>query len=222
LTPLANYLRSKSEGAAKFPIVQTEASFFNAMIGSLKKSLGDKVTFQEIAKVNPTETDFRTIIAKLKREGSTQIGIFLWPEQLLSFLKQAREFRFSAEYFGTDLCESEAKLTSDEKLVEGCVYPDNDASEDFRARYFKEYGNESQLTFAASAYDMTVLIGELVANGNNLDAKLLLNKMQFVKDREGVLGKFSFEDSALYGQFFEYPVVVKRIYKGRGVAVKSQ
>ncbi len=219
---LASYLRLKSGASTTFPIVQTEATFFNAMIGSLKKTLGEKCTLQEVAKVNPTENDFRTIIAKLKQYGPSQVGIFLWPEQLLSFLKQARELGFSAEYFGTDLCESAATLTSNEKLVEGCAYPDNDASEDFRSKYLKEYGNESQLTFAASAYDMTMLVGELVSKDNNLNAQSLLSKMRLVKDREGVLGKFSFEDSAQYGQFFEYPVVVKRIENGRGVAVKTE
>lgn len=144
----------------------------------------------------------------------------LFPPALISFLKQARELRFNATFFGTDTCEGAATLSADPKLLDGCIYPDNDASETFRATYRKKFGNEAQLTFAANAYDMAVLVGEVFQSKGKLKAAEFMQALAQVKDRKGVLGTFSYTDTPEAGKFFEYPVRVKRIELGRGVLVE--
>jgi branched-chain amino acid transport system substrate-binding protein len=214
---LARHLQE--QGHESFPIVQTEASFLNAMVSSFQRALGPDHKIVEAGRVLPNEMDFRVQILKLKNMNQKIIGVFLWPDQLLAFFKQARELGLSAEYFGTDLCETAATLSRDPSLVEGCVYPDNESTNEFRIRYQEEYGNESQLTFAGSAYDMTILIGELLQNQNELDSSEFVRKLTAVKEQNGVLGSFSYKHDETSGQYFEYPIRIKRIEKGRGVSI---
>jgi branched-chain amino acid transport system substrate-binding protein len=215
---LAQYLRNSN--TAEFPIIQTESTFLSSMIKSLENALGAETRLLSIATVSPNETDFRTIITKLRKHSGKKIGLFLWPEQLIAFTRQAREFGFSAEYFGTDLCETAAVLPTGAVLMEGCVYPDNEVSSAFRESYRSRFGDEAQLTFAGSAYDMAVLIGTLQNKGKLQEPLIFMKSLREVKDHFGVLGKYSFRDELAAGQFFQYEVRIKRITNGRGVPVE--
>jgi len=216
---LADYLAKSGEN--ELPIIQTESTFFSAMIDGVRKAGGSKIKLQEIARVSPGEVDFRSVIAKLKVLKRRAIGVFLWPEQLIAFFRQARELGLDAQYFGTDLCETAAALTEGRGLAEGCLYPDNDADVPFRSRYRTAYGNEAQLTFAGSAYDMTILVGEIFRAEQILSAGHLLGLLQSTREKSGVLGVYSFRESPELGQYFAYPVVLKRIEGVRGVPVKG-
>lgn len=215
---LANYLTKT--GAGQFPIIRADATYFEAMTASLVRALRPGAAVTEVAVVPPDMTDFRAIIAKLSPYQHRQFGIFLWPEQLIAFLRQAQELNFQAEYFGTDLCETAATLSGGAELLEGCIYPDNDASSDFRERYRQRFGNEAQLTFAASAYDMTLLAVETLRRRPAMSSEEFLAALASVQSREGVLGRFSYREEKEAGKYFEYPVRVKRIAGRRGVAVQ--
>ena len=131
----------------------------------------------------------------------------------------ARELNFQAEYFGLDLCETVASLPGGEGLLEGCVFPDNEPSLDFREKYRSAYGNETLLGFAGNAYDMAILVGEVYQGKREINAVVFLKALAMVNNRRGVLGEFSYQSSSEVGQFFEYPVFVKKIKGGRGVPV---
>ena len=77
----------------------------------------------------------------------------------------------------------------------------------FFALTAQAYGNQAQLTFAGSGYDMAVLIAETLSDGNSE----LLRALQRVSSRSGVLGPFSFVRTPQAGAFFQYPVGVKQI-----------
>ena len=104
--------------------------------------------------------------------------------------------------------------------MEGCVYPDNEVSSAFRESYRSRFGDEAQLTFAGSAYDMAVLIGTLQNKGKLQEPLLFMKSLREVKDFSGVLGKYSFRDELAAGQFFQYEVRIKRITNGRGVPIE--
>lgn len=215
---LASYLINR-ERSGDYPVVVGEHPFLQAMSRSLNDALGRQYPVREVATVLPTETDFRALILKIRNYRDKPVGLFLFPDSLIAFLKQARGLGFSASYFGTDLCESAAKLAGDTSLLEGCVYPDNEASEAFRSDYRRKYGNEAQLAFAGSAYDMAVLMGEVLQQGPGIKGPGVIDALRKVSRRKGVLGDFSFTSTESTGSFFEYPIHVKRIENGRGVVV---
>lgn len=217
MNELSLYL-SKSE-ISKFPVVGTESSFFNAMISSLNEALGTSASLTQVAKYNPSDLDFRPTILKLRSKKPEYVGLFLLPEQLIAFMKQARELGLDAKYFGTDLFETSANIASDRDLFQGCLYPDNEVSNEFRKRYRNAFGNEAQLTFAGSAYDMTILVGQLLRSQGGYQKAELVNALRTINKREGVLGAFSYTKQKEHGQYFAYPVHVKSIDGSRGVPV---
>lgn len=217
MAPVAEHL--VRAGNRELLIVQSESTFFDAMISSLGKALNGRATVKVVATLPPGEMDFRATIARLRVVEGSAVGIFLWPDQILAFLRQAREAKIRASYFGTDLCETAASLGGVEDLVEGCLYGDNNATADFRSRYQQAFGNEAQLTFAGSAYDMATLVGHYLKEGGD-SALDFRDYAAQARDREGVVGSYSFKNSAETGSYFAYPVVVKRIEGKRGVAVR--
>lgn len=215
MAELGKFLQHQSDGGVF--IVQTESSFFAAMVAGLKKAIGKKKKIVPRAVVNPDDTDFRPLIAQLKPFEGGLMGLFLWPDQLVAFLRQAKEMHFKARYFGTDLCETAALIATDPTLVEGCIYPDNNVTPEFRKRYAEKFGNEAHLTFAGIAYDMTVVAGEILAKNPDITSDKLLEALAAVQFRPGVAGTFSFRDESTYGKFFEYVIRTKRIQNRIGV-----
>lgn len=217
MNALASHLLK--QGNLKFTIIQTESPFFNAMVNSFRQAVGTSATVDILATYNPTDTDFKASILKLKKANKTPLGIFLSPDQILEFLKQAKELDLDRQYFGTDLFETAASINPDPTNLQGCLYPDNQVSAQFRTDYRSKYGNEAQMTFAGSGYEMALLVGELISAGNAVDPTSLINSFSAIKQRAGVLGQYSFVNDPHYGKFFEFPVYLKQIVGSVGVPV---
>ncbi len=202
-------------GHSSFTIVQTESPFFNGMVKTFKEAADSRAQIRIVQAFQPTATDFRATIGKIKAAGDSPLGLFLNPDQLVSFVKQAKELGLERPLFGTDLFETAAEIAGPVKLFEGAIYPDNEVSADFRERYRARYGNQAQLTFAGSGYDMAVLMGEILARKPHS----VIDELEAVQNQSGVLGRFSFRKEARVGSFFEYPIVVKAIRGSIGETV---
>lgn len=92
-------------------------------------------------------------------------------------------------------------------------------SPSFRIKYKQKFGNEAQLTFAGSAYEMALLLGQVYNDKKVTNADDLIKAFAEVRDRAGVLGTYSFVDDKTFGKFFDFPVVVKRVVGSNGVPV---
>jgi branched-chain amino acid transport system substrate-binding protein len=188
------------------------------MIETFKQALGSRAQIRIVETFQPTVTDFRATIGKIKATGNSPLGLFLNPDQLVSFVKQARELGLERPLFGTDLFETAAEIAGPAKLFEGALYPDNDVSTEFRERYRTRYGNQAQLTFAGSGYDMALLMGEILARRPHK----IIDELEAVRNQGGVLGRFSFRKQVSVGSFFEYPVVIKAIRGSIGEKVEQR
>jgi branched-chain amino acid transport system substrate-binding protein len=214
---LASYLIT--QGNTKLSVIYAESPFFISMVNGLREAIGKNGTVDVLATYNPSDTDFKATILKLKSKASGPVGLFLTPDQILEFLKQASELHVEREYFGTDLFETAARIVSDPKNLQGCLYPDNQVSSSFRQSYRTKFSNEAQLTFAGAAYEMTVLVGELLTTNKFAGREEILSLLTSVRDRSGVLGKYSFINDKAFGQFFEFPIYVKHIVGAVGLPV---
>ena len=73
--------------------------------------------------------------------------------------------------------------------------------------------NESQLAFAAPAYELAMTLGVLF-NGErgNLSGDQIVNKFSSVAERQGVAaGPYRYINDSKTGQYFQFPIVVKKI-----------
>lgn len=211
----------RERGIKHFSIIKSENDFFEIMTNTFKDQLlnDEKIDIEEA--VSSGETDFRTMIAKMKTRKISSLGLFLAPAQLDAFSKQLAEQKISVPIFGTDLFESAVSELGSKEL-EGAVYPDNEASDEFHAKYFNAYNNISHITFAANGYDMATMVGSFVCSMHSRENEIIsgldiLNLLKKIgtnsKPRQSVLGRTAFvSDSS--GNHFSYPVVVKRIING--------
>lgn len=210
-----NYLKQRT--SSNITIIKTNTSFFNAMTNDFKQFFPDNNLIREVPSYNIDNYDFRTDILKLKKMRGDYVGLFMLPEQLIAFRKQAISLDFSKNYFGTDLFESAARADKEKKLFEGCIYPDNSASKTFRQYYKKLFANQAQLTFAGNAYAMSLLVAEVLQKKVKSSIQDLLLALKQVQDRPSVLGKFSFKEDSKHGMFFEFPIYIKKITNGIGL-----
>jgi ABC-type branched-subunit amino acid transport system substrate-binding protein len=216
----ADYISSYSDSADSYPYVKSEISFFNLMAQDFKDSLASGITAEEIGVVNPDVMDFRSHILKLKKAHKKNIGLFLLPEQIISFVRQANAMGAEFTYFGTDLFESAAIITSTEKLLEGSLYPDHEVRNEFRKMYFEEFGNEAQITFAANGYEIALLFGELLGNMGSYSSDSLIQSLKQVQGRSSSMGDFSYKHDQENGAYFDFPIEVKKIVGSKGVVVR--
>jgi len=216
---LASYFETR--GVVEFNVVQSESLFFNSMVQSFEDSVAVGSVVDVLARYNPTETDFRATIIRLKSMSGTKktrpTGIFLAPEQLIEFLKQAQELNFHTLFFGTDLFETAAETAPDSSIFQGCLYPDNEVSVAFRERYRQNFGQTAQITFAASAYEMAILFGERLSVAQTFNPITLVSELVSVHNRSSVMGEYNFRRDPELGMFFEFPVQVKKIVGVGGV-----
>jgi branched-chain amino acid transport system substrate-binding protein len=219
---LADFLAKENQ--SEYPFIRAQYEFYlrlsedtDARLREIKP--GTKLSL--MAEVLPNEQDFRAIILKLKASTPKRVGLFLFPGQLPSFMRQARESNLNFEIFGSPACETAATIDGARQLIEGCVYPDNDVASDFRESYRSRYGDETQLTFAGAAYDMSLLLGDYFRRHPGSSSKDVLAALEAVQGRSGVLGSFTFKDDPAFGKYYSYPIVTKRISNGVGVVVKQ-
>lgn len=207
----------RSRGIKNFSFIRSSNEFFEDMVETFKSQLNKDETIDFDETVDLKETDFRTIITKLKSKKITSLGIFLTHSQIVAFSKQLKEQNISTEIFGTDIFETAiAELNSGE--LENAVYPDNEVNKDFETKYLKEYANIDHLTFAANGYDMANLVSSQICSKNN-DTKNfssieILNQITSQDNQSGALGKHKFIND-LSGRHFIYPVITKKVI-GKG------
>lgn len=214
INALLQFLRGRNERS--FVVINTELSFLNSMIAAFRKNLLSDEALEIASTVNPSETNFRALISKLKSKGQTSIGLFMLPEQISAFYKQAAQQRFEFTAYGTDFFETAVHLLP-RGTMDRAVYPYNEVQSDFRNRYQKEFGGDAQITFAGNGYDMAMTFARSIREAGTLTAEGIMDKLREVKDAKGTLGTFSFVDSASFGKYYEYSVVVNKIVGERGV-----
>jgi ABC-type branched-subunit amino acid transport system substrate-binding protein len=217
---LAEFLAKEQQ--LDFPVVRTEYDFFLHLVGDTAerlRQLKPSAKLSVVAEVLPTDSDFRSIISRLKSAKAERVGVFLFPDQLATFMKQARENNLEFQIFGADICETAAAINGARPCLEGCVYPDNEVSYEFRGAYRARFGNESQLTFAVVAYDMSMLVADYLGKHPTNTPQQLVSRLGEVQGSKGVLGEFTFRDDPEFGKFYESPVAIKKIVNGVGVVV---
>lgn len=214
---LASFLLQS--GSPRWSIVRADSSFFDAMTKSLIRRATGKVEIGEPIIINPEERDFKSTILRLKQSNPGAVGLFIGPDQLLNFVKQAELLKFKATYFGTDLFETAVSISTNTDTFSGCIYADNEVSSLFRKNYLDAYNNEAQQTFAGSGYDMALLVAEAFKANPNSDNLSLMNFFRQIENRTGVLGNFSFVSESDRGMYFKYPVRVKKIQGKIGLSI---
>ncbi|MEZ4753758.1 MAG: ABC transporter substrate-binding protein [Bdellovibrionota bacterium] len=210
---LLSELRKKS--IKKLGVFKCENQYHNTLVTALNNSLRGGESIELLGNFQPNETDFRSAISKMRGKDFDALGLYLLPGMQHAFLKQYAQQGFQHQLFGTDSFDSESEVLGVEKNVEGLLYANNYASDKFKKRYVEKYGNDRQLIHGVLGYEFVLLVLDLMQGAETLTSDKIISKFQTIKDRNSDAGVYSYKNSAETGQYFNLPIAIRTINKGK-------
>lgn len=209
----AQYLDDR--GIKRIGLLLAEHPYLEEVTEALQRNVKEGQTIAIVDRLPNHEMDLRTNIIKLMKRKSEfdAIGIFLYAGQIASFYKQAHDLNFKIPTFGTDFFESLSEIRAAAGTMNGVVFTSIDIKDAFLRRYKEIFHNESQLAFGAPAYELTMTVGELFnTSGSKISADDIVKRFSTVVSRDGVAsGPYRYVNEPSAGQYFQFPVVVKKI-----------
>lgn len=207
--PLANYLIKNDY--KKIGIVKTENAYINGMIRGLSYNSKEKLNIEIVVAIDYSQTDFRSIILKMKKNKFDAIGAFLFPGQIREFYQQMSELNYKLPTFGTDVFESKEEIVLAESSMQGAVYSHLNVSDKFRDLYFNKFKNDSQISSAGAAYDFVKLVATILSKKSDYTNEELIAVLKGLPEQRGVLGNYYFEENQVEGARFKFPVFLKMV-----------
>ena len=217
---LVKYLGEKQ--IKRIGLLYSQSPYNTNHMRSLKASLRSDQELTLIADHLPTDLDLKSSILKAKAGNFDMVGLYLHPRQIPVFFRHARSMQFSAPVFGADAFESKTVIEQSLGSMDGAVYPMNPVSPEFHQRYRERFGTDTQIVYAANAYEfaktMAYLQPKLAADHSPSN---ILRQLQLISGRSGVLGNYSYRQSERDGQYFEFPIAIKQIRGNDWLTIKS-
>ena len=210
-------------GAKSIAIIYTNNSWGKPLAEGFEEKfavLGGKVLLREGVAENTS--DFRTIIAKLKKLGNLDAVVSpTYPKEGGIFVRQAKELGLEVTLFGGDNWGSPEFLNIAGDAAEGVFYtaPSKSTSPlyaDFSKRYEAKYGEQPDV-FSAYAYDAAMAILKAIEASENTEPDKIreaLLKVSFT----GVSGGIAFRPN---GDLKSEAFARKTIQNGQAVIVKE-
>lgn len=156
---LADFIYKKAQDkTVHIMLLNTDyGSSFLANFQPYYENLGGKIGL--IEKYELKDADFRTQLTKIKSQNPEYIVLAAVPKSAAMIIKQAREMKITAQFFGTAPVEGKELLDIGSGAVEGFIYsyPYDESSpnlimKDYREKYYSKY-NERNEMYSASCYD---------------------------------------------------------------------
>jgi ABC-type branched-subunit amino acid transport system substrate-binding protein len=223
----------RKRGKKKLAVVKTEIQFLETLVNMMKAKLTAEESLEILESYPPGQsTNFQSLLTKLKikqtKEPYDALGIMLISGQLSSFYSKIKQQNIKIDTFTTNLLESAEERIQSGPSIAGAIYPVLDVQESFKSKYQKEFINTDQIGFAAGFYDFLSLLNDLFSedykNNKKLTPEEILSRIESVKERDGVSGKYYFtrdnpEGDPVGGKRFKFPIVIKEVTEGGGERV---
>lgn len=209
----------RARGFKKIGVIKVELAYTNSMYDEMVRQFaapGESV--QLLNSVNPADTDFKSIVTKLKQTPIDALCVYLMSGQIRQFYRQFADQGLSIPTIGTDFFESTDEIAAAGRAMEGAIYPHNPVPMSFHERYAARFGNDSQIAYAVNGYDFAVLMGRTFgAMENSPSGNQVIESLRKLPAQEGLVGTYRFREGPKFGMFFDFPIVVKTIREGRVV-----
>ena len=152
--------------------------------------------------VLPDDTDFRSIVARIKAEAPAAVGLFLLPPQISIFARNLRGAGFKGEIFGSLPMGVVSEIRAAGGALEGAwfVSGDDRGAKEFYREYEARFG-DSGFAEIAHAFDATKMVLE------GLRSNDLNNYLHTVQGFSGILGTYGADGKNGYN----VGIIVKKI-----------
>lgn len=153
-----------------------------------------------IQKFDKKETDFRTMLLKIK-DAKTRDVLLIGNRQMNgTILKQAKELNYPFNFFATSVTEGKELITVAGLAAEGLIYPyyfdDNSVDpvqKDFQDKYLATYGTKSEVT-ATHGYDALMVLSNCFEKVG-VNPELVKACITQTRGYSGVGGNISFDSN---------------------------
>lgn len=209
---ILRYLRS--QGVKRIGILKTDIAFFSGVVTELKqRRRADETLF--VHDISLAESDFRTLLTRMRNERVDGIGVLLVSGQISSFYRQLKQLGMNTTTVGTDFFDSMTETTQAGGAMAGAVFPAHYVKSSFLKHYTEAYGNDTQFAVAAMTHDFALRTGALFANSqSDLNAQKIIEIFKKAEKQEGTVTDFSWNDSPTRPGF-DFRLIMRRIDEDR-------
>jgi ABC-type branched-subunit amino acid transport system substrate-binding protein len=212
---LMKYLRARS--FRNLEVVAAEQPYVEDMYRVLEAGLQPGEQVNQIDRYFTTQMDFRVTVARLRSRRPDALGVYLLPGQIAPFYRQLREQHLALPTFGFNTFESQTEIDRADGAMEGAVFVNHHVESSFRRRYLDSFHNDSQITWAALAFEFTRVLEklrpELLAAREPLE---IIQALSTLPPQNGeATGPYQFERTDRVGAYFKFPLVLKEVKGGR-------
>lgn len=189
---------SKNGSCNAIGLISENTDAGKAKLAGFREGFGEGVYYEYL--VSTSETDYRSIITKLRGDNVDCIFFEIRPNLLPNFLKQAIELNFKPLMYSNSYSITQSVLDNSElrKAIDGLVFSINSLSDDDNAQRFRKSYKEK---FAVEANDFSSIMYDLVqiahqsAKPCNLDNLSCISKnIKSLTGYSGTSGLISFSD----------------------------
>lgn len=220
---LSDYIYT--QGYRRIGVITENIEFNTSISRYFQKNLEDKDVFIFEENIDSKETDFRTIILRLKSQKIDSLFINIQSFDSLSALtRQLEEFGLRVQYFGNiQFTISEVVLNSGPG-INGLIYIDNTNVEELdrfnilEKEYFKKTNKKIEFPYIFGArYDSVYLIKDAIEYCGEYEISCVDNYLKSLENFDGVIGNFSFNK---YGDIIKTDYVIKQIVDADNLIVE--
>ena len=223
----------RKRGHKKIAVVKTEIQYLETLIKGLKENLKEGEFIEVIDSFTPGQSvNFQSSLTKLKlklKQGKLDaLGVYLMNGQLSSFYQKMNDHNIKIYSFGSDFFDSSyEKIQSGSSMV-GASWSSPAVGDKFAKTYESKFKTRDKVGYAAGFYNFLSLLNDLFSedykNNKKLTPEEILSRIESVKERDGVSGKYYFtrdnpEGDPVGGKRFKFPIVIKEVTEGGGERV---
>lgn len=199
----------------KIALLVSENAYYGAIADILQsyfKRKNEKLAL--VQRFQPPSLDFRTVVAKLKRDGFDAVVLFLLEGTggTASFLRQAKEARLEASLYSGPSILFDDSIRDNPSIAEKVIFFDYRVpnAPEFEGKYESRFGIK-RILGTTKAYDLVYLVKKAIEKCGE-GAEQIRNCLRSVQ-HQGVTGQIAFEPD---GNFRGNTYVMKLVQVDRG------
>ncbi len=174
----------------------------------------------DVHKVGSKETDFRTVLLKVKNSGSPVVVLAIGGKTGGLLANQAKELGLDTMFVATSIIQTADLVKAGGSSVEGWIYtypyqPSGKEQLLFSRNYRERYGKENDV-IAANSFDALMLISRAMRKCDE-DTSCIKEFLYNVKNYQGASGTLSFDSK---GDVLK-PIALKTVRNGKFVPYNS-
>ncbi|MCL1892313.1 MAG: ABC transporter substrate-binding protein [Alphaproteobacteria bacterium] len=179
-----------------------------ALAGAAKNAGIKTKTFE----INPTEKDFRPVLAQIKQMKPDALVVGVWGAQLPILIKQYHESGLTMPIANTETFS----MAPDFSILEGAYFSDVAQSpEEFNARLRGEYKSTASDFATGNFYDAIMLMVKAFETAETPEEAAAA--LRAIKEYDGIVGRLTQSDNGI----FQSDAVIKRVTNGKPEIVEE-